>query len=57
MPSEYIRVERNDRDGFYFSTTNKRAELVKKYGESELKEIGWNSEMKYSKQSTVTKMT
>lgn len=56
MQSDYIRVERNDRDGFYFSTSNKRAELVKKYGEVELKKIGWNSELKYSKQSAVTKM-
>jgi DNA mismatch repair protein MutS len=56
---EYIKVERNDRDGFYFSTSNKRAELVKKYGEPELKkETDWNPEtMKYSKQSSVTKIT
>ena len=55
--SEFIKVERNDRDGFYYSTTNKRAELVKKYGEPQLKRTSWTSELKYSKASTTTKIT
>jgi DNA mismatch repair protein MutS len=55
--SEFIKIERNDRDGFYYSTTNKRAELIKKYGESGLKNTSWNSELKYTKASTTTKIT
>ena len=56
--TEFIKIERNDRDGYYFNTSNKRAELVKKYGEPALVKIGWKGEgMKYSKQSTSTKIT
>jgi DNA mismatch repair protein MutS len=54
--AEFIKVERNDRDGFYYSTTKKRAELVKKYGEIQLTKIGWN-ELHYSNQTSNVKIT
>jgi DNA mismatch repair protein MutS len=54
--SEFIKVDRNDRDGFYYSTTKKRAELVKKYGEPQIKKLGW-SELRYSSQTSTVKIT
>jgi DNA mismatch repair protein MutS len=54
--SDYIKVDRNDRDGFYYSTTKKRAELVKKYGEPQIKKFGWG-ELRYSSQTSTVKIT
>ena len=54
--SDYIKVDRNDRDGFYYSTTKKRAELVKKYGEQQIKKLGWG-ELRYSNQTSTVKIT
>jgi DNA mismatch repair protein MutS len=54
--ADFIKIEHNDRDGFYYSTTKKRAELVKKYGETEIKKLGWN-ELRYSNQTSTVKIT
>src|SRR5579862_1505922 len=52
---DLVKVERNDRDGYFFSTSNKRADLIKKYEEN--LENNLYSNLKYSKQSATTKIT
>ncbi len=51
-----IRLERNDRDGYYFVSTIKRAELIKKYAETPLKTKGWIN-IDYKKQTSNVKIT
>lgn len=62
---DLVKVERNDRDGYFFTTSNKRADLIKKYHllddendeDDEDKSPYNDSTLKYSKQSTTTKIT
>jgi DNA mismatch repair protein MutS len=51
--STLVKVDKTEKGGYYFSTTNKRAELVKKY--AKLPE-GWK-DLRYTKMSTTTKIT
>ncbi len=36
-----IKLEKNDRDGYFFTATKKRFELIEKYAEAELKKRTW----------------
>ncbi len=55
-----IKVEFNEKDGFYFSTTNKRADLIKKHMAENKNCLGKYSkkwiDFKYTKLSTITKI-
>lgn len=50
-----VKLERNDRDGYYFTTTKKRFELIEKYAVIELQKNGWVN-MRTDKQSTSVKI-
>ncbi len=51
-----IRLENTDRDGYFFVTTKKRADLIQKYAEAVLNEKGWKH-LKYTTQSSTVKIT
>ena len=50
-----LKLDRNDRDGYFFTSTKKRFELIEKHAEPILKTKGWTG-MKADKQSSTVKI-